>query len=57
MERGATRSVNFSRQDFAVVADAVMARFPLRAGEVKRLARMRELLDTTRELHAEISAQ
>jgi hypothetical protein len=55
MDRAANR-VNFSREDFAVVAEAVMARFPLRAGEARRLAKMRELLAQSQELNRLLAA-
>ena len=55
MERAAS-SVNVSRQDFAIVAEAVMARFPLRAGEARRQARMRELLAQSQELNRLLAA-
>src|SRR3954452_13511189 len=55
MERGAANSVNFSRQDFTVVAEAVMVRFPLRAGETRRLTRIRELLAQAQELNRLLS--
>ena len=56
MKDRAANRVNFSREDFAVVAEAVMARFPLRAGEARRLARVRELLTQSQELNRLLGA-
>ena len=43
-------SITISREDIAIVADATVIRFPLRAHECKRVARMREMLAAASEL-------
>lgn len=43
-------SIKISREDIAVVADATVIRFPLRAHECKRVTHMREMLATASEL-------
>ena len=42
--------VTISREDIAIVADATVIRFPLRAPECKRVARMRDMLAASSEL-------
>ena len=44
------KSVTISRDDLAVVADATDIRFPTRAAESRRVARMREMLATASDL-------
>ncbi|MDB4882106.1 MAG: hypothetical protein JWL95_872 [Gemmatimonadetes bacterium] len=51
IDAGEQGTVSFSRRDLAVVAEAVTARFPLRAGEARRLARMRLLLASAADLN------
>ena len=43
-------SVTISREDIAIVAEATVTRFPLRAPECKRVARMREMLAASSDL-------
>ena len=49
-------TISISRRDLAVVAEAVTARFPLRAGETRRLARVRQLLASAGELNRMLAA-
>jgi len=51
IDGGAQGRVSLSRQDFALVAKAVIDRFSFRAAEAHRLAIVRELLATTAELN------
>lgn len=44
IDAGARDTISISRQDLVVVAEAVMARFDVRANEARRLVRMRQLL-------------
>ncbi len=43
-------SISISREDIAIVADATVIRFPLRAHESKRVAHLREMLATASDL-------
>lgn len=48
-------SVTLSREDLAVVADATVIRFPTRAAECRRVARMREMLAAASDLSRALS--
>jgi hypothetical protein len=49
-------TICFSPRDLAVVARVVTARLPLREGEARRLARMRQLLASAGELNRTLAA-
>ncbi|MEO5816088.1 MAG: hypothetical protein ABIT20_12500 [Gemmatimonadaceae bacterium] len=51
MDARSPGTVCFSPRDLAVVARVVTARLPLREGETRRLARMRQLLASAGELN------
>ena len=49
------KSVTISRDDLAVVADATDIRFPTRAAESRRIARLRTMLATASDLSRALS--